>query len=107
MSAKGRRTPEVACRDNNSPCHTRVRSCECRLKQCDGLGRGGEGILGAMGLVGLRGAEAPMGPQEELQDLQAHAAGGDSFAMVELGNWLVHGDMVPQNYEQVGDSSRG
>ena len=60
-----------------------------------------------MELVGLRGVEAPMGPQEELQDLQAHAAGGDSFAMVELGNWLVHGDMVPQNYEQVGDSSRG
>ncbi|BDA45006.1 Protein sel-1 homolog 1 [Coccomyxa sp. Obi] len=60
----------------------------------------GEGILGALGLMGARGAGGNRGALEELQDVQARAAGGDPYAMLELADRLVHGDMVPQNHAQ-------
>ena len=76
-------------------------------RQCEWhcMCRGGEGILGALGLMGLGGLGGPRGPQEAPHNVQARAAGGDPFAMVELGNWLVNGDRVPQNYEQVRSTS--
>lgn len=65
--------------------------------------RGAKGILGALEWIGLRGADREGHGIERLQDVQAQAMRGDTFAILDLGNRLVNGDMVPQNYEQVRD----
>ena len=62
-------------------------SCKCR---------DGKGIFGAWGLMG-----GNRGALEELQDVQARAAGGDPYAMLYFADRLVHGDMLPQNPAQV------
>ncbi len=59
------------------------------------------GILGALGAKDLRGAGENRGALEELQGVQARAAGSDPYAMLELADRLVHGDMLPQNHAQV------
>ena len=52
-------------------------------------------------MMGIGRAGGNRGAFEELQGVQARAAGGDPYAMLELADRLVHGDMLPQNHAQV------